>query len=313
VRILVTGAFGYVGGRVARALRLHGHELVLAGRAIPAWAPESFPGAALRRVDVLDASQVAAATRGVDAVAHLAALNERESAADPALAIRVREIGTRTVLRAAMSAPVTRVVFFSTFHVYKPDTGRVIDEASPIGPIAAYGAAHVAGERACREADRELDRPLAVILRISNVYGAPVHTAVDRWTLAHNDFCLQAVRSRKIVLQGPGSRQRDLVWVEDVAQATQVVLAADQTRLVDPTFNVGGGTTMAIAELAEVVRDRAEQLLGVPIVVESPGGPEDGGRFVYSIQRLRGLGYEPRDALVRETDALIEMLRAGSA
>ncbi len=306
VRILVTGAFGYVGGRLARSLASAGHDPVLAGRTIPEWAGSTFPGRDLRRVDVLDGSAVADAVADADAVVHLAALDERESARDPALALRVREGGTRAVARAAVRLG-RRVVFFSTFHVYRPSARGVVDERRPVGPATSYGVAHLAGERTCRA---NASRAGVAILRISNVYGAPVDPAVDRWTLAHNDLCRQAVTSRRLVLRAPGVR-RDLVWVDDVARATAIVLTCDASALADPVFNVGGDRTMTIGDLADLVRERAERLLRRPVTLERGDGPAE-PEFAYSSARLERLGYRPRDGLVPETDALIAMLAGGS-
>lgn len=306
MKLLVTGAFGYVGARVARTLASLGHEVVLAGRRVPPWAADAFRGHALREVDVLDARALSDAVRDVASVVHLASLNERESASDAALALRVREEGTRMLMAAAADAAVRRVVFFSTYHVYAPGSGPVIDERSPLGPATPYGVAHLAGERACISGAR--GAASAVVLRISNVYGRPLHHEIDRWTLAHNDLCRQAVRERRIAVRAPGVR-RDLVWVEDVAQATDIVLRADAAALADPVLNVGGDRVTTVGDLATLVGARAELLLGSPVDLDIPRTVDVDPPFTYSSARLSAHGFRPRDALVEETDALISMLR----
>lgn len=307
MRVLLTGAFGYFGGRIADSLRSRGMQVVLAGRQLPEGA-RRWAGAYERRLfDVLDAPAVMDAVSGVDAIAHLAALDEREAVAAPELARRVSEQGTVNLLRAADAHGCQRLVFFSTFHVYGPTGDVVIDETLAARPVHPYAAAHFAGEEACR---LHSGACAAVSLRISNGYGAPVWRDVDRWTLAHNDFCRQALTTGTIRLASTGTQHRDFVWVEDVAQALELVLAAPSFVQQGAAFNVGGGSSLSIIDLAQRVRSVAERVLNKSVSIErpAPAGNEQVQTVRFSTAKLGAFGYAPRERIDLESERILKLL-----
>ena len=320
MNVLLVGGFGYLGGRLATGLRARGHEVVVAGRRVRA---EGWLGFRVETVDVLAEPEALAAVvrkTGTQAIVDLAALDENEAIVDPDMALRVSGEGVRRLLSAARLADDPRLVFMSTFHVYGARVPASIDEDTATKASHPYATAHLAGEGYCRESNR-VGGPQAVVLRMSNGYGCPADLAVDRWTLAHNDFCRQAVETGKITLTSSGVQRRDFVWMDDVAQAVDLVLRAPSSGsapgsdLGEAVFNVGGGRTVSIFELATVVAARAEKLLGCPVTVERPsqGGAGDAGQdFHFSIDRLRALGYAPSDRLTEETDALLQALKGST-
>jgi UDP-glucose 4-epimerase len=312
VRIAITGAFGYIGGRLADHLAERGNAVVLTARAVPEEARLWASDYDVRIADVLDEVACAAAFSECDAVVHLASLDEREAVRDPARAMVVSGEGTRNVLAAARHAKVRRVVFFSTFHVYgKPDGD--VDETTPTNPTHPYALAHLAGEhhvQRCRS-----DGQSAVSFRVSNGYGAPRWATVDRWTLAHNDFCRQAFQSSTITLATPGTQHRDFVAIEDVAGATALILDQPEHALGEGIFDVGGNLSMSIYGLAERVRETASRHLGrsCTIIRPEPPSPEVGVAVRFSTARLGALGYAPRDRIDEETVRILRLLREASA
>lgn len=310
MRVLLTGAFGYFGGRIADSLRSRGVQVVLAGRQLPEGARRWAKAYEQRSFDVLDAPAVLDAVRGVDAIAHLAALDEREAVTEPQLARRVSEEGSVNLLRAADAHGCRRLVFFSTFHVYGPVGDVVIDETLPARPVHPYATAHFAGEEACR---LHSGACAAVSLRISNGYGAPVWRDVDRWTLAHNDFCRQAVTTGTIRLASTGTQHRDFVWVEDVAHALELVLAASGPEQQGAVFNVGGGSSLSIFDLAQRVRAVAERVLNKSVSIERPAltGDEQLQPVRFSTAKLSALGYAPRDRIDLESERILVLLTDG--
>ena len=130
MRVLVTGATGFVGGAVVRVLAERGYHvraLVRPGRDSPALRDlgvEPVEG------DLLDEAAVAAAVEGVEGVFHVAAVYAYWTA-DPATLYRVNVDGTKALLDAARRAGVRRAVFTSTVATLKwPGRGRRADERS---------------------------------------------------------------------------------------------------------------------------------------------------------------------------------------
>jgi UDP-glucose 4-epimerase len=305
MRVLIVGGFGYLGGWLASGLGARGHDVIVAGRRIPGVERHrSFQSLEWDVLDSITAQTSRLATLEVDAVIDLASLDENEAVHDPDLALRVSAEGVRRLLMARSSE--VRLVFMSTFHVYGPQPPAMIDEDTPTKPAHPYAIAHLAAEGYCREANARGATP-AVILRLSNGYGGPIDLDVDRWTLAHNDFCLQATRDGCVKLKTSGNQKRDFVWMDDVAQAVDLCLRA--SALGEAVFNIGGDNVMTIFALAQLVARRASVVIGKTVSVDRVDDGRRASDFRISIDRLRELGFQPHDRLEQETDSLIRKLR----
>lgn len=144
MKILVTGATGKVGSRLARRLAQRG-DAVRALVRDPARATElQQPRIELVIGDLLDPASLAAAVRGVDAVVHCAAFFR---GATPEQAQAVNDAGTQHLATAARAAAVRRFVFTSTGLVYGSTGGRVVSEEDRCEPTAAYPVSKLAAER----------------------------------------------------------------------------------------------------------------------------------------------------------------------
>src|SRR5688500_4667833 len=108
--MLITGAFGYVGGRLAHHLSADPASTVMlasrAQRAAPSWLPR----ATMLRTDFDDIASLRDACAGVDAVVHLAGANARVCAEDIALAFEVNAVATARLVTAARQAGVRRFI-----------------------------------------------------------------------------------------------------------------------------------------------------------------------------------------------------------
>ncbi|GMV18740.1 MAG: dTDP-glucose 4,6-dehydratase [Polyangiaceae bacterium] len=308
MRILVTGAFGYVGGRVARALRQRGAEVVLSGRSVPSkarWARDFDV-----RIGDLAAGNVSSLAEGIDVLVHLAALPAGMANADPTAAFAVSALATRKLIGECLNRGATRFIFASTAAVYGPNPLGSVTELTRTCASDAYSACHLAGEAFCNEANRIAGRPFAVALRLANVYGVAV-TEPERGSPVHNDLCRLAAREGTISLRSSGEQSRDLVWIEDVAQAIWLTATTPDARMGEPLFNLGGGLRMTVAELAERVAAIAGHRLGKQVEVRRPRGEPLPG-FDYSIERLSRLGYRPSVRLDEETNSLLTALLGAS-
>jgi UDP-glucose 4-epimerase len=314
VKVLLTGGFGFLGGRIAEALRAASHDVVVSGRRTPDDAREWAKGFEVRHADLTASTNgsLDALTEGVDAVVHLAALNENDALKDPARASEVSADATSRLFESAKRSGARAFVFASTFHVYGAPPGAIIDEETPTHPTHPYAEAHLRGEARCRELHSSSCR--AVVLRLSNAYGMPARLGVDRWTLAHNDFCRRAAEGQSIVLKSSGFQHRDFVWVNDVATSILLTLRDDDNNASPDAalFNVGGDHSISILDLAHIVRDRARVVLNITTPIEHPE-PSPGERPIpiqFSIARLCALGFAPTDHLADETDRLLSALAA---
>lgn len=220
MRVLVTGASGFLGRAVAAAVRDAGHEVTTFQR-----RPSGVPGVRDLAGTVTDRPAVHAAVQGIDAVVHLAA--KVSLAGDPRDFVRVNVDGTRDLLHAARSAGVRRVVAVSSPSVAHTGTAIAGDDARPADPE------HARGEYARTKAAAEL---------LALAADAP-------------GFAVVAVRPH--LVWGPGDTQ--LVGrIVDRARRGRLPVLDDGTALVDTTVVDDAAAAMVAAlDRAEAVHGNA--------------------------------------------------------
>ncbi|CAL4937933.1 unnamed protein product [Urochloa decumbens] len=140
MRVVVTGATGYLGGRLCAALADAGHAV----RALVRRSSDVSglpPGVELAYGDVTDADSLAAAFDGCDAVFHVAAVVE-PWLPDPSVFLKVNVRGLENVLTAAKKTPtVKKIVYTSSFFAIGPTDGYVADETQVLADRIALQAA----------------------------------------------------------------------------------------------------------------------------------------------------------------------------
>ncbi|MFE2531578.1 NAD-dependent epimerase/dehydratase family protein [Streptomyces sp. NPDC059371] len=213
LRVLLTGATGFVGSEVLRALqrgRAGGRDISV--RALARTAPPDGPGTpGLSWVpgDLSDPASLRGAVRDTDVLVHLAS----RVSGSPEACEAVNVHGTRALLDEARRAGVARIVHLSTAAVYGPGPHRgiAVDEVSP-APVSPASATRLAGERLALEAG-------AIVLRPGLVLGAG-----DRWVVP----ALSELRSRVPAHWDGGGGLLSVVDVTDLARLI-VTLAATNT------------------------------------------------------------------------------------
>jgi UDP-glucose 4-epimerase len=294
--VAVTGAGGYLGGRVASAL---GEE----ARAIVRTPVPWLPARTQVTCDLLGpADDLARALDGVAAVVHLAGHNEVVAGRDPDTATRETVQMAENVRRAATANGVRRIVYVSTVHVYgeRLVPGARLDESIEPAPTSAYARARWECEQVLA-ADPAVE---VVRLRLTNAVGAPADPSVDRWTLVASDLCRQGVLERRMVLHSAGLQWRDFVALED---ACRLALGSLDDAVAPGTYNLGAGRSWTIRALAELVQERVEASCGwrppieAPPALEAPTAP-----YVVAPDKLAAAGLRATTPLVKAVDELVE-------
>jgi nucleoside-diphosphate-sugar epimerase len=237
--VLVTGATGFLGGHVCRALVARGVAVRGLGRRVDAALPEGVEPRLAAGLD--DAAALAQALAGVEGVVHLAAHVHQRSIpatggveADRFHAINVD--GTRTLLDAAMAAGVRDFVLASSTKAVGEGRDAAYTEDTAPAPADAYGATKLGAERLVRARSDRLHAP---VLRFPLVYGPGMKgnalrlfDAVARGT----PMPLGAVRNR-----------RSFLFTGNLVAA---MLATFESEAGSDTFFVSDGEDLSTAELA---------------------------------------------------------------
>ena len=298
--VLITGATGYLGGRLCQFLAAAGgFRIRMATRRAADDLPHWTDGFEHVRLGLESDASLDLACADIDVVIHLAAVNAQEAAADPARATEVNVGGTGRLIAAAVRAGIKRAVYVSTIHVYGAPLRGAIDETTQPRPAHPYAATHLAAE------DIVLAEPglAGVVLRLSNSLGAPADTGANCWMLVANDLCRQAVREKKIQLTGDGGGVRDFVCMSDVLRALAHVVELPEAELGERLFNVGAGRSVSIRDLAERVADRTERIFSYrPPVITGPPSGVSVELLTYLSRRLAATGFRYHGDLDRELD-----------
>jgi nucleoside-diphosphate-sugar epimerase len=239
-RVLVTGATGFLGRVVARALDRAGHRVLRAARAVSAGAPPNETWIAIG--DIGPATRWDEALTGIEAIVHLAGLAHLpdESAATAAdIFSRVNAEGTARLASAAVGAGVRRLVLVSSALVHgEASPGRPFSEADAPAPASTYARSKLDSERRLTAAARS--SPLQwVILRPPMVYGAGARGNFRR--------LVDLVRTRAPLPLGAATAPRSFIGVDNLADA--VVRCVEDERAANQVFLLSDAETTSTADL----------------------------------------------------------------
>ena len=265
LRILVTGAAGFIGRWVVGELLARGHEVLpidnlVAGDVTALDEFRDQPG--LRPFEEGDIRDAAACRRwaaSVDAIAHLAAsISVQDSIDDPASTFENDVVGTFNVLEAARRVGA-RVLFMSTCMVYDRAGDEGIDEDHPTKPASPYAASKLSGEALTQSYFHAYGLPTTVV-RPFNTYGPFQRSVGEGGVVAI--FTRRSLLGEELRIYGDGTQTRDLLYVEDCARFVAAALVSDAA--TGRILNAGTGHDVSVNELAGLIEPDASRIEHVP-------------------------------------------------
>jgi UDP-glucose 4-epimerase len=258
MRVLVTGATGFVGYAVAALLVEHGHQVDGLTRSNTAALPTG-----VHRVcgDLTRADSLVDAVTAVDGVCHLAGRTRvRESWTDPLGYWQANVVGTLSLLGAMLTTGTKRLVLASSCTVYGERTEQPITETAHTAPSNPYGHSKLAADHAATDlaATGALG---AVSLRAFNIAGAlPRRPDPDDTRLIPRLLAVQQGTVPELVVNGDGSAIRDFVHVTDMAAAFALALQACEPGTAR-AYNIGSGQATSVRDVIST----AEMVTGRPV------------------------------------------------
>ena len=242
MKVLVTGAAGFLGRHICKSLNNAGHTVI--GLDVSGPPREVFS----TRADICNEWINADITKvlplmKLDAIVHLAAMAAPNlCAANPSLAFDVNAQGTSQVLRLALESGAKKFVFSSSAHVYDiPPRYFPTDEVHPLRLNNTYTTTKLLGEQLCQLYFENHSLSFTT-LRLFNVYGPG-----QQLGYLVPDLIAKAKHGR-IELQG-SDITKDWVFVSDVADAFVKALSSD---FVGP-INVGTGIETGLGTIAQII------------------------------------------------------------
>jgi CDP-paratose 2-epimerase len=316
--ITITGGAGFIGSNLARRLLNQGHRInVFDNASRPGstqnldWLRQCFGPDQLRVIhgELSDFGALQRACEGASRIYHMAGqVAVTTSVVDPRLDFESNALGTFNVLEAArLVADNPIVLYASTNKVYgNMDGARVVEEETrycapdfphgvaeryPLDFHSPYGCSKGAGDQYTRDYARIFNLR-TVVARQSCVYGYRQYGIEDQGWVAW--FLIAALKGRPITIYGNGKQVRDVLFVEDLLDAYDALVAnIDVT--AGEVYNIGGGPGNTMSIWAEF-GPRLERIVGRPIPVErSAWRPGDQLVYVSDIRKIeRDTGWRPR-------------------
>lgn len=245
MKILITGAAGFIGSHLADRLVRDGHDLVALDDLSSGREEYLPPGLKLHRMDIRDPKLGAlVAAEKPRACFHLAAqVDVRRSIDDPVTDLKINVEGAIRTALACMGAGVRRLVFASSGGAVYGDSVRVpTPEDEHTSPSSPYGCAKRAAEKYLETLTRH--GPMELMnLRYANVYGPRQHGRGEAGVVGI--FLRHLLAGEECTIFGDGKQTRDFIYVDDVVDANVKALEARATG----TYNIGTGVETSINDL----------------------------------------------------------------
>lgn len=291
-KYLVTGAAGFIGSSLVRALLERGDEV----RGVDNFSTgkrenlsEIMRRIDFREADLLDLDAMRQACAGVDYVLHQAAIpSVPKSIVDPLGSNRVNIDGTVNVLVAARDAKVKRIVYAASSSAYGDTPTLPKHEAMTPNPISPYAVAKLASELYMISFYRCYGLE-TVCLRYFNIFG-PRQDPSSPYSGVLAKFSLQMLRGEQPTIFGDGETSRDFTYIENAVSANVLACSAPATECAGRVFNCATGRRITLNETFQALR----QLTGYKGDVKY--SPERAGDIKHSLaditQAQKHLGYK---------------------
>ena len=200
------------------------------------------------------------------------------------------------ILEVAKEQGINKFMYFSTFHIYGPNTGKKIAETQLPNPIHPYSITHYMAELYVNQYRQVHDFETAII-RLSNSFGAPIALDVDRWTLVVNDLCSQAIKNGQLKLNSSGEQHRDFIPLSDVLKAVDLLINTPKSKLDNGVFNVGAGYSISVKEMCNRIKKVYLKHYGkdLPIIIPKNAPKQDDKKVYYDISKIKKIGFKPDD------------------
>ncbi|HEY0561059.1 MAG TPA: dTDP-glucose 4,6-dehydratase [Frankiaceae bacterium] len=315
MRLLVTGAAGFIGSHYVRTLLAGGYagyadaevtvldKLTYAGNPANLADVEADPRYRFVQGDITDAGLLADLLPGHDVVVNFAAETHVDRSISGAADFVVTNVlGAQTLFDACLRTGVDRVVHVSTDEVYGSIPVGSWTEDHLLEPNSPYAAAKAGGDLIARAYARTHGLDISVT-RCTNNYG-PYQFPEKVIPL----FVTNLLDGATVPLYGDGLNVRDWLHVDDHCRGIQLVLEQGDA---GEYYNIGGGIELTNRELTQRLLDALG--VGWEMVQQVTDRLGHDRRYSLDDAKLRGLGYEPRTSFAEGLAATVQWYRDNEA
>jgi UDP-glucuronate 4-epimerase len=321
VKILVTGAVGFIASHLIESLLSDGHEVIGVDNFDPFYAAE------IKKQNLEQIKETAKNSRGrfsfheldictfdsetlrgetIDLVIHLAAkAGVGPSLQEPAKYTIANVLGTQNILEWARLRQIQKFIFGSSSSVYGETSPIPFSESIPAThPISPYAASKRAGELYCDTYSSLYGMRIAS-LRLFTVYGPR-----QRPDLAIYKFTRKILRDEKIQIFGDGLSRRDYTHVTDIVSGIKAAanFLADCTPGQHEIFNLGGEKSTSLTDLIQMIETAIGTKANLDFIERQKGDVPITYAHLEKSRKL--LGYSPQMPLKKGIEDFVQWLKS---
>ena len=255
MKILVTGATGFIGSHLTERLIEEGYSVKALARKSSGLSLLKSLGVEIVYGDIRDAAAVEKAVKGCERVYHLAAATSwQRSSRQEHCAVNVK--GTGNVARAAVKASVGRFIYGSTVGVYGLIKNSPIDEHTEPNPNTPYRESKLLGEEMVLSYHKRENLPV-VIARLSSVIGPRSFNWLGLF---------QAIARKRFRIIGSGENHTHMGYITDVVDGLR--LCAETAGIEGKSYLIAGKETIKLKQLVDMIAQELE------VITSSRRSPE---------------------------------------
>ena len=292
MRILISGASGYLGSRICKELKKKHHIIALTRN------PDKFNYFNEKIADeiiTLKSFDHNFLEKVIDSkpeiFIHLISLDSSASNSNPLSSFDVNVGNTFKLLNHLKdSKTLKKFIYFSTIHVYNSSLKK-IDELTKPNPNNFYSLTHFLSEEIINYFNKEANFK-CINLRLSNSYGEPVFENENCWKLVVNELVKSANEKKIISLNGEGLTSRDFIHYSDICDAISKLIIIDNSKFNHNTYNLSSGNSLLLIELAELINKEFKGKIKILINSNKsylPSPKNLVSKITYSNERIKSL------------------------
>jgi nucleoside-diphosphate-sugar epimerase len=309
MKILVTGAAGYIGSTLVPLLLAEGHQVTVLDSLLHGGTPLlgvwSHPGFEFKLGDIRERDTLRKLLPGIDAVVHLAAIvGDPACARNPEIARAVNLDCSIALIDEARKAGVQRFIFASTCSNYgrMSDPTKYVDEDSELSPVSLYAETKVAVEKTLLASANDGSGWCPTPLRFATVFGV---SSRMRFDLTVNEFTMEMLTKKHLIVFGE-QFWRPYIHVRDAARGIQAVLNAPSEKVKGKVFNVGStDQNFQKQQLVDMIRPHAPDAK-----VEFVHKQEDPRDYRVSFSRIHeALGFRTTRTVADGIEEVVRLVR----
>ncbi len=307
-KALVTGGAGFIGSHLARRLLKDGWDVLIIDNLSTGFRSNVPEGAEFLELDLSNESFLEELPKdGVDVIFHLAAQTSGEiSFDDPAYDLKTNCLSTVLLLRWCVEKNIGRFIYVSSMSIYGDvEVLPVKEDVFPV-PLSFYGIGKLASENYLRVYESHGINYTA--LRYFNVYGPGQNMENLRQGMV-SIYMAYVAKNEPVLVKGSKDRFRDLIYIDDVIDATIAVV--DNPVTFGQSYNVATGKKTHVYELLNeiiVAFGYDPDKYPVDFVAGTPG--DQFGIYADISKIEKQLGWKPKTGVKEGIEKMVNWVKA---